>query len=83
MEFVDDLADPNHNIRSVSASNQIIEQIQHEKRLKFSTKKCELLVIGQLEDKCNLEVNNTTIKQVNMLNILVTLSTHRVTIVTL
>ena len=64
MEFVDDLADPNHNIQSASASNQIIEQIQHEKRLKFSARKCELLVIGQVEDQCNLEVNNTTIKQV-------------------
>ena len=64
MEFVDDLADPNHNIQSASASNQIIEQIQHEKRLKFSVRKCELLVIGQVEDQCNLEVNNTTIKQV-------------------
>ena len=54
MEFVDDLADPNHNIQSASASNQIIEQIQHKK----------LLVISQVEDQCNLEVNNTTIKQV-------------------
>ena len=34
------------------------------KRLKFSAKKCELLVTGQVEDQCNLEVNNTTIKQV-------------------
>ena len=64
MEFVDDLADPNHNIKSASVSNQIIEQIQHEKRLNFSTRKCELLVIGQVEDNCNLEVNNTTIKRV-------------------
>ena len=64
MEFVDDLADPSHNIQSASASNQIIEQIQHEKRLKFSSRNCELLVIGQVEDQCNLEVNNTTIKQV-------------------
>ena len=62
MEFVDDLADPNHNIQSASASNQIIEQIQHEKQLKFFARKCELLVIDQVEDKCNLEVNNTTMK---------------------
>ena len=62
MEFVDDLADPNHNIQSASANNQIIEQIQHEKQLKFSARKCELLVIDQVEDKCNLEVNNTTMK---------------------
>ena len=64
MEFVDDLADPNHNIQSAGVSNQIIEQIQHEKRLNFSTRKCQLLVIGQVEDNCNLEVNNTTIKRV-------------------
>ena len=64
MEFVDDLAHPNHNIQSASVSNQIIEQIQHEKRLNFSIRKCELLVIGEVEDNWNLEVNNTTIKQV-------------------
>ena len=64
MEFVDDLAGPNHNIQTASVSNQIIEQIQHEKWLNFSSRKCELLVIGQVEDNCNLEVNNTTIKQV-------------------
>ena len=64
IEFVDDLAGPNHNIRSAGVSNQIIEQIQHEKWLNFSTRKCELLVIGQVEDNCNLEVNNMTIKQV-------------------
>ena len=64
MEFVDDLPDPNHNIHSASVSNQIIEQIQHEKRLNFFTRKCELLIIGQVEDNCNLEVNNTTIKLV-------------------
>ena len=27
MEFVDDLADPNHNIQSALVSNQITEQI--------------------------------------------------------
>ena len=64
MEFVDDQADPNHNTQSASASNQIIEQIQHEKWLNFSSKKCELLVNGQVEDNCNLEINNTTIKPV-------------------
>ena len=64
VEFVDNLADLNHNIQSASVSNKIIEQIQHEKRLNFSTRKCELFVIGQVEDNCNLEVNNTTIKRV-------------------
>ena len=64
MEFVDDLADANHNMQSASVSNQIIEQIQHEKRLKFFASKCELLLISQVEDQCNLEVNNTTVKQV-------------------
>ena len=64
MEFVDGLAGPNHNIQSASVSNQIIEQIQQEKRPNFSTRKCKLLVIGQVEDNCNLEVNNTTIKRV-------------------
>ena len=63
MEFVDDLADSNHNIQSTSASNQITEQIQHQKRLKFSARKCELLVICQVENKCNLQANNMPIKQ--------------------
>ena len=49
---------------SSSTCSQTIEQIHHEKWLKFSARKCELLVIGQVEDQCNLEVNNTTIKQV-------------------
>ena len=70
MEVVDDVADSNHNIQSAGVSNQIIEQIQHEKRLNFSTRKCELLAIGQVEDKCNLEVNNTTIKRVEHLKYL-------------
>ena len=64
MEFVDDMKDPNHNTQSAGVSNQIIKQIQHEKRLNFSTRKCELLVIGQVEENCNLEVNDTTIKQI-------------------
>ena len=64
MEFVDDFADPNHNIQSASVSNQVIEQMHIEKLLNFSTRKCELLVIGQVEDNCNLEINNTIIKQV-------------------
>ena len=64
MEFVDDLADPNNDIQSASVSNQIVEQIQHEKRPNFSTRKCELLLVGQVEENCKLEVNNTTIKQV-------------------
>ena len=64
MEFVDDVADPNHNMQSASVSSQIIEQIQHEKRLNFSTRKCELLVIGQVKDNCNSDVNNTIIKRV-------------------
>ena len=63
MEFIDDLAGPNHNIQSASVTTQIIEQIQHEKRLNFSTRKCELLEVGKVEDSCNLEVNNTIIKQ--------------------
>ena len=63
MEFVDDLVDPDHDIQSASVSNKIIET-QHEKRLNFSTRKCELLLIGQVENNCKLEVDNMTIKQV-------------------
>ena len=55
MEFVDDLAGPNRSVQSVSVSNQIIKQIPREKRLNFSTRKCELLFNwsgrGQLQIK--------------------------------
>ena len=64
MKLVDRLVDPNHNIQSASVSNKIIEQIQHEKQLNFSTRKCELLLIGQVEDNCKSEANNMTSKQV-------------------
>ena len=46
LEFVDDLANPNHSSMSAHVSNSVIEQIQFEKRLKISAKKCEPLVIG-------------------------------------
>ena len=44
LESVDDIADVNQNFSSLSHSNKLIENIQHEKRLNFSSKKCELNV---------------------------------------
>ena len=41
LEFVDDIADPNSDRNSAPASNIIIEQIQHDKRISFSFEKCE------------------------------------------
>ena len=59
MEFVDDLADPNHNVQSASVSNQIFKQIQHRKGYISLPEN----VNCQVEDNCSLQVNNTTIKQ--------------------
>ena len=48
-ESVDDVEDPNHSLTSAHASNSVTEQIQYEKRLKFSANKCELLAVGSDE----------------------------------
>ena len=45
VEFVDDLADQNRDKHSALASNDLLEAIQREKRLTFSSEKCELLKI--------------------------------------
>ena len=65
LEFVDDLADPNHSSMSAHVSNSVIEQIQFEKRLKFSAKKCELLAIGSDDAGYTLDINGRTIKHVS------------------
>ena len=56
IEFVDDLADLNRDKQSAPASNAVLEAIQHEQRLTFSTEKCELLKISSKDDTC-LKVN--------------------------
>ena len=45
LEFVDDLGDPD-SLTFANVSHSVIEQIQFEKRIKFSAKKCDLLAIG-------------------------------------
>ena len=65
LEFVDDLADPNHSLTSAHLSNSVIEKIQFEKRLKFSAEKCELLAIGSDGAGYTLDVNGRTIKHVS------------------
>ena len=65
LEFVDDLADPNHSLTFAHISNSVIEQIQFEKRLKFSAKKCELLAIGSDDVGYNLDINGRTITDVS------------------
>ena len=50
MEFVDDLADPNGDKQSALASNDVLQAIQHEKRLTFSAEKCELLKINSKDN---------------------------------
>ena len=65
LEFVDDLADPNHSLMSVHVSNFVIEQIQFEKRPKFSAKKCELLAIGSDDAGYTFDINGRTIKHIS------------------
>ena len=64
-EYIDDLADPNHSLTSAHVSNSVVEQIQFEKRLKFSAKKCELLAVGSDDAGYTLDVNGRTIKHVS------------------
>ena len=42
MEFVDDLADPNHNIQSASVSNRLIEQNPTRETAKFLHQKMRI-----------------------------------------
>ena len=42
-EFVNGIAAVNRDFNSLCHSNRLIENIKHEKRLTFSSKKCELL----------------------------------------
>ena len=65
MEFVDDIADPNSDRNSAIASNRIIEQIQHEKRISFSFEKCELLKMNSKAKQGNIMVNGENIKTVD------------------
>ena len=65
LEFVADLADPNHSSMSAYVSNSVIEEIQFEKRPKSSTKKCELPAIGSDDAGYTLDINGRTIKHVS------------------
>ena len=65
LEFVDDIADPNSDRNSAIASNRIIEQIQHEKRISFSFEKCELLKMNSKAKQGNIMVNGENIKTVD------------------
>ena len=55
---------------SAHVSNSVIEQIQFEKRLKFSAKKCGLLAIGSDDAGYTLDVNGRTIKHVSFIKYL-------------
>ena len=63
MEFVDVIADPNSDRNSALASDRIIEQIQHEKRISFSFEKCELLKMNSEYKQGNM-VNGENIRTV-------------------
>ena len=58
LEFVDDLADPNSDKNFAYESNLIIHNLI-QKRIKFSSEKCELLNINSVDDKENIIVNDT------------------------
>ena len=61
LEFVDDIADVNQDFNSLCHSNRLIENIQHEKRLTFSSKKCELLRVGFKTLGESIYVNNKSV----------------------
>ena len=65
LEFVDDIANPNSDRNSAIASNRIIEQIQHEKRISFSFEKCELLKTNNKYKHGNIMVNDENVKTVD------------------
>ena len=65
LEFVDDIANRNSDRNSALASNRIIEQIQHEKRISFSFEKCELLKMNSKYKQGNIMVNGENIKTVD------------------
>ena len=58
-------ADPNSDRNSALASNRIIEQIQHEKRISSSFEKCELLKMNSKYKQGNIMVNGENIKTVD------------------
>ena len=62
---VDDIADPNSDRNSALAINIIIEQIQHDKRIRFSFEKCELLKMNSKYKQGNIMVNGESIKTVD------------------
>ena len=66
LKFVDDLADPNSDKNFAYESNLIIHNVQKEKQIKFSSEKYELLKINSVDDKENIIVNDTPIKQVHV-----------------
>ena len=61
LESVDDIADVNRNFNSLCHSNKLIEKIQHEKMLNFSSKKYELLKVGLKSSNGHIYVNNKSI----------------------
>ena len=61
LEFVDDIADVNRDFSSLCHSNRLIENIQHEKRLTFSSKKCELLRVRFKTLGESIYVNNKSV----------------------
>ena len=68
LEFVDDIADVNRNFSSLCHSNKLIENIQHEERLNFSSKKCELLKVGSKWSNgfIYVQVNKQTLNEPNI-----------------
>ena len=61
LEFVDDIADVNQNFSFLCHSNKLIENIQHEKVLNFSSKRCKLLKVGPKSSNGFIYVNNKSI----------------------
>ena len=63
---LDDIADPNNDEVSAKFSNNIVEQIQYEKRLTLSSEKCELLKVNSRCKHGSITVNGENIKSVGV-----------------
>ena len=67
VEFVDDIADINDQHPAALLSNNIIQNVQDQKRLTFSSEKCEMLKINptKTDSQASISINGVTVKSVS------------------
>ena len=66
-EFVDDIANINDQHLAALSSNKIIQNVQDQKRLTFSTEKCEMFKINptKTDAQAIISINGETVKSVS------------------